>query len=80
VLLAVELELPVVLGPEASDVTSPLRFAPATCDPHVLAETKQPFLFPMTVQLGDEEPATLDLPIPDDVRSDLQALVQRVCG
>jgi hypothetical protein len=80
VLIAVEVELPLVLSPDASDVAAPLRFTPATCEPHVLAETKQPFLFPMTVQLGDEEPATVDLPIPDDVRADLQALVQRVCS
>jgi len=45
----------------------------------VLAETKQPFLFPMTVQVGDTEPVDLDLPVPDDLRAQLQALVQRVC-
>jgi hypothetical protein len=45
----------------------------------VLAETKQPFLFPMTVQVGEEQPVDAELPVPDDVRAQLAALVQRVC-
>ena len=78
--MAVEAELPLVLAPDARQATTALRLSPATCEPHVLAETKQPFRFPVTVQVGDAEPVTVDLPIPDDVRSRLQALVQRVCG
>ena len=80
VLMAVEADLPLTLAADAPDAETALRFTPATCEPHVLAETKQPYLFPVTVRAGDAEPVTIDLPIPDDVRSQLQALVQRVCG
>ncbi len=80
VLMAVEVDLPLTLAGDAPEAETALRFTPATCEPHVLAETKQPFLFPITVQVGDAEPVSTDLSIPDDVRAQLQALVQRVCG
>src|SRR4051794_14888954 len=79
VLMAAEVNLPLTMAADASDAAAPLRFTPATCDAHVLAETKQPFLFPMTVQVGEAEPVDVELPVPDDLRSQLQALVQRVC-
>jgi hypothetical protein len=79
VLMAADVDLPLTMAADASDAATPLRFTPATCDAHVLAETKQPFLFPMTVQVGDREPVDVELPVPDDLRKRLQALVQRVC-
>jgi hypothetical protein len=80
VLIAVEVDLPLTAAPDAPEARTALRFTPATCEPHVLAETKQPFVFPLTVVMGDANPVTVDLPIPDDVREQLHALVQRVCG
>jgi hypothetical protein len=79
VLMAVEIDLPLVMAADADDAAAPLRFTPATCDAHVLAETKQPYLFPMTVQVGDAPPVDVELPVPDDLRTQLQELVQRVC-
>ena len=79
VLVAVEADLPLTLAADAADASTVVRLTPATCEPHVLAETKQPFLFPLTVEVGDADAVTVDLPIPDDVRARLQALVQRVC-
>jgi len=80
VLMAVEVELPLTMAGDASEASTDLRFTPASCDPHVLAETKQPFLFPATVQVGAGDPVTVDLPVPDAIRAQLQDLVQRVCG
>jgi hypothetical protein len=79
VLMAVEVDLPLPMAADASGATTPLRFTPATCDAHVLAETKQPFLFPMAVQVDDAEPVDVDLPVPGELREQLQALVERVC-
>jgi hypothetical protein len=79
VLMAVEVPLPLTLAADAPRAAATLRFSPATCEPHVLAETKQPFLFPLTVEVGDGEPVTTDLPVTDDLRTQLQALVQRTC-
>jgi hypothetical protein len=79
VLMAVEVDLPLTMAADADDAAVPLRFTPATCDAHVLAETKQPYLFPMTVQVGDAQPVDVELPVPPDLREQLQALVQRVC-
>jgi hypothetical protein len=79
VLMAAEVALPLTLPAAAPEAATAVRFAPATCEPHVLAETKQPFLFPLTVEVGDDEPVTIDLPVPDDLRAQLQALVQRTC-
>jgi hypothetical protein len=79
VLMQVRADLPLTLAADAPDAEAALRFTPYTCEPHVLAETKQPFLFPLTVQLGDDDPVVVDLAIPADVKEQLQALVQRVC-
>jgi hypothetical protein len=80
VLVAVEADLPLTMAGDDSEAATDVRLAPATCDPHVLAETKQPFRFPVTVQVGEATPVTVDLPIPDDVRAQLQEMVQRICG
>jgi len=79
VLMAVEVPLPLTLAAEEPRAAATLRFSPATCEPHVLAETKQPFLFPLTVEVAGEEPVTTELRVPDDLRAQLQALVERAC-
>jgi hypothetical protein len=73
-------ELPVTLAGDASTATAEVRFAPASCDPHVLAETKQPYLFVLGVVVGDEDEVPMDLPIDQDDAGALAAMVQRVCG
>jgi hypothetical protein len=59
---------------------TPVSFTPATCDPHVLSETKQPYRFPMLVVVGDDEPVPMDLPLSQADRDLLAALVHRVCA
>ena len=72
--------LPVTMAPGDDELELPLTVEPATCDPHVLAETKKPFVFPLTVVVGEADGVPVDLPVDDEQRAALQALVDRVCG
>jgi hypothetical protein len=56
-----------------------ISFTPASCDPHVLSETKQPYRFALLVEAGDEQVA-MDLPLGDADRRRLDGLVKRVCA
>ena len=73
-------DLPLELGPDDDAVTAAVSFTPATCDPHVLSETKKPYVFPLTVQVGDDDPVAVDLPVDHAALDRLAALVQRVCA
>jgi hypothetical protein len=72
-------ELPAELPADEDELATPLVFTSATCDPHALAETKKPYVFPLEVTVGDGEPVVLDLPVDDELRARLEALVDRVC-
>ncbi|TYP87865.1 hypothetical protein [Blastococcus xanthinilyticus] len=80
VLLDVTAELPLELAPADAAAGTAVVFALATCAPHVLAETKQPFVFPLAVRLGDAAPVVVDLPVDDALRAELSGLVDRVCA
>jgi hypothetical protein len=71
--------LPLVLAAGEPSVTTTVSFTPATCDPHVLSETKKPYVFPLTVEVAGAEPVPVDLPLDGAARDRLAALVQRVC-
>ncbi len=71
--------LPAALAAGEDELVLPVSVTLASCDPHVLAETKKPFVFPLLVQV-DGENAPVDLPLDDVQRGELQALVDRVCG
>lgn len=71
--------LPDEMAEEDDVFSTPVRFTSATCDPHALAETKKPYVFPLEVTVGDGEPVVMDLPVDDDLRQRLEALVDRVC-
>jgi hypothetical protein len=72
-------ELPAQMAADEDEFSTPIRFTSATCDPHALAETKKPFVFPLEVTVGDQEPVVLDLPVDDELRTRLEDLVDRVC-
>ncbi len=76
--VAVE-ELPLELGPGEERASAEVVFTPASCEPHVLAETKQPFLFPLAVAVGEAEPVTVPLPVDTAQQALLQDLLGRVC-
>ncbi|MCZ2838266.1 hypothetical protein [Modestobacter sp. VKM Ac-2985] len=52
---------------------------PATCEPHVLAETEQPFVLPLRLAVGDGEDVVVDLPLDIGQAAQLQELLGRVC-
>jgi hypothetical protein len=72
--------LPLVLDSGEREVTTAVTFTPATCDPHVLSETKKPYVFPLTVEVAGADPVPVDLPLDEAARGRLAALVQRVCA
>lgn len=80
VLVEPSAELPVELADGRRVVSTPVTFAPATCEPHVLAETKKPYVFPLAVVVGKQEAVVLYLPLDEVARGLLDALVQRVCA
>jgi hypothetical protein len=77
---AVERRLPATLRPGDARLRLPLTVTPASCDPHVLAETKKPFVFPLSVSVAGAGPVPVDLPVDDAQKAMLQDLVDRVCG
>ncbi|MGY1825309.1 hypothetical protein [Blastococcus sp. SYSU DS0541] len=75
--VAAELPLELPAGAEVAD--GAVTVTVATCEPHVLAEVKQPYLFPAGVRLGDEDEVVVGLPVDDGLRSALADLVRQVC-
>lgn len=71
--------LPLVLGAGEQRATAGVVFTAASCEPHVLAETKQPFVFPLSVAVGDAEPVPVDLPVDAAQQALLWDLLGRVC-
>ena len=71
--------LPLGLGPGEERVTTEVVFTAASCEPHVLAETKQPFVFPLSVAVGDAEPVAVPLPVDAAQEALLWDLLDRVC-
>jgi hypothetical protein len=72
--------LPLELAAGETTVRTDVSFTPATCDPHVLSETKKPYVFPLVVQVGDGDAAAMDLPLDQAAKDRLAGLVQRVCA
>ena len=72
-------DLPATLRPAADRLRLPVTFDAGRCDPHALAETKQPFVFPLHLTVGDGPDVHLDLPLDDAHRARLQAFLGRVC-
>ncbi len=72
-------DLPLELDGDGDEVSAAVRFTSATCEPHVLAETKKPYVFPLGVRAGEADAVVMDLPVDEDLRARLAALVDRVC-
>jgi hypothetical protein len=72
--------LPLDLSGGAASASAPVSFRPATCDPHVLSETKKPYVFPLSVVVAKDGEVPVDLPLDQSARELLAALVQRVCA
>jgi hypothetical protein len=72
-------DLPLELAGDEGTASTPVTFTPATCDPHVLSETKKPYVFPLAVTVDDGDEVHVDLPLDQAAKELLAALVQRVC-
>ena len=72
-------KLPVRMAADDQQLRLPVTFDAARCDPHALAETKQPFLFPMLVTVGAGQEVPVPLPLDDAQRVALQDFLGRVC-
>jgi hypothetical protein len=72
--------LPLRLAGNAESTSSAIAFTPASCDAHVLAETKKPYVFVLGVTVDDGDPVPVDLPLDQGDKDALAAMVQRVCG
>ncbi|SNR81897.1 hypothetical protein SAMN04488107_0030 [Geodermatophilus saharensis] len=79
VLYDVEADLPVTLAEGESSAEVGLTFTTARCDPHALAETKQPYLFVLGVQVDGEDEVTVDLPLDQAQRDTLFTLTESAC-
>jgi hypothetical protein len=79
VLIEPTAELPLDLAGDEDSAKAAVSFTPASCDPHVLSETKKPYVFPLSVTVGDDDEVPVDLPLDQSARDQLAALVQRVC-
>lgn len=81
VLFAFTVRLPAQLAPASSSTDLPVDIRPATCAAHRIADTKQPYLFPLFLRLGADGPAReVDLPTSPAEQAVLYELVRTVCG
>jgi hypothetical protein len=71
--------LPLTLAAGQAELRVPVTFSTERCDPHALAETKQPFLFPLRVAVGGRPDVPVHLPLDDAQRTRLQDLLGRGC-
>ncbi|MGY1830496.1 hypothetical protein ACI8AA_08715 [Geodermatophilus sp. SYSU D01180] len=79
VLYDVAADLPRTLEAGESTLEVPVEFTTARCDPHALAEAKQPYLFVLGLQVGDEDEVPADLPLDQAQRDVLLGLVGTAC-
>jgi hypothetical protein len=80
VLMGVTAEMPLELAGNEGAASAPVSFVPSNCEPHVLSETKKPYVFPLAVAVGDGDPVSLSLPLDQGAKDQLTAVVQRVCA
>lgn len=71
--------LPVDMAPQQAVLTVPIDIAPATCETHVIAETKKPFTFPLWLSLAGAEPQYSEIPTSEAQRESFYGLLVEVC-
>ena len=79
VLYDADADLPVTLAAGEGSREVDVAFTMGRCDPHALAEVKQPYLFVLGVRVGEEPEVPVDLPLDEAARDLLADLVDRGC-
>ncbi|MGY1726148.1 hypothetical protein ACI79J_04180 [Geodermatophilus sp. SYSU D01062] len=79
VLYDVAADLPRTLEAGEPTLEVPVEFTMARCDPHALAEVKQPYLFVLGLRVGDDDEVPADLPLDQAQRDVLFGLVAAAC-
>lgn len=71
--------LPVGNGAERPALTVPLTIGPATCMTHVLAEIKQPYVYPVWIGLDGADPVRIEIPVTPAQRDVIAAMLVVAC-
>jgi hypothetical protein len=79
VLYFADAPLPLELTAGQHEASAELTFTTARCDPHALADVKQPYLMPLSVSVDGGAEVPVDLPLDDAQRELLRLLTVRVC-
>ncbi|MBA3524222.1 MAG: hypothetical protein H0T85_06665 [Geodermatophilaceae bacterium] len=72
--------LPQALVPGETTLDIPLEVSPASCEAHIIAETKKPFVFPVFLALDGGEPVFSLIPVSDAQRELLYDSLIVTCG
>ena len=70
VLIDAVAELPLELDANDRTAEAEISFTAANCEPHVLSETKKPFVFPLSVTVGGDDEVPVDLPLDQSMRDE----------
>ncbi|MGU3433937.1 hypothetical protein ACNHUS_13055 [Actinomycetes bacterium M1A6_2h] len=71
--------LPVMLDRGTDSVTIPLTITTASCEAHVIADSKKPFVFPIYLAFGHDKPVYARIPVPTELQKQLVAYQQLAC-
>lgn len=71
--------VPVTLASGNTSIDIPVTLTTASCEPHVVADAKKPFVFPAWIAVGDGVPVYTRIPVPVSVQRQLVEYQQRSC-
>lgn len=71
--------LPRTLQSDDDSLVIPLTITTASCEAHVIADSKKPFVFPIYLAFGDEKPVYARIPVPTDIQKQLVAYQGAAC-
>ncbi|GGG03038.1 hypothetical protein GCM10007304_16360 [Rhodococcoides trifolii] len=78
-LYGLKADLPETLDANTDSVTVPLTITTASCEAHVIADSKKPFVFPIYLAFGDDKPVYARIPVPTELQRQLVAYQGMAC-
>jgi len=79
-LFAFTVSLPARLEASADRLDVPVVVRPAGCYGHLLADVKQPYLFPLFLRFADGAPQYVEVPTTATQREEFQAMLRAACA